>query len=81
MTSSWAPVVGHPALPMRNGNHTPQFPIGLFKTDLDYVAALGAERTLPLTHALNARFAAAIAAGLADENMSALAMLQRAPAD
>lgn len=75
MTSSWAPVAGYLAMLMRQGDHAPQFPVALVKKDLDYVATLGTEAALPLVHALRQCFDAGLAAGLGEENMTALVKL------
>ncbi|GHD04453.1 3-hydroxyisobutyrate dehydrogenase [Novosphingobium pokkalii] len=76
-TSSWAPVAGYLTMLMRQGNHAPQFPIDLIAKDMAYVTGIGQEGDLPLAQALAARFAAASAAGLGDENMTALVKLAR----
>lgn len=77
-TTSWAPVAGYLARLMRCEEHSPQFPIGLMKKDLDYVGSLDGAQSLPMTQMLLARFDAAIAAGLEGENISALVKLQAA---
>lgn len=76
-TSSWAPVAGYLTMLMRQGNHAPQFPIDLIAKDMAYVTGIGQAGDMPLAQALAARFEAAKAAGLGDENMSALVKLAR----
>ncbi len=76
-TSSWAPVAGYLTMSMRQGNHAPQFPIDLIAKDMAYVTGMGQAGDLPLAEALAARFAAADAAGLGDDNMTALVKLAR----
>lgn len=77
-TSSWAPVAGYLTSLMRSDSHAPQFPIELMAKDMGYVTGLGQPGDLPLAETLQRRLRAAINAGLADMNMSALVRLARA---
>jgi len=76
-TSSWAPVAGYLTSLMRTNNHAPQFPVELIAKDMAYLTDLGRSGDFPLAETLKMRFRAAIAAGLGDQNMSALVRLSR----
>ena len=73
--SAWAPVAGYLTMLMRKGDHTPQFPVALLRKDMDYTLQVGPAEALPLVSALRDRLDAAIAAGLSEENMTAVVRL------
>lgn len=73
--SAWAPVAGYLTTLMRKGDHAPQFPVALLRKDMDYTLQVGPAEALPLIAALRDQLDAAIAAGLGEDNMTAVVRL------
>lgn len=75
-TPVWAPVDHYLSATMIAGNFAPQFPITLLDKDFGYAIGVagGADRA-PLAQAVKQRLQQAIAAGMGDLNMTALARL------
>lgn len=77
-TAVWSPAANNLSAGMLAGNFAPQFPVGLIEKDFGYAAALaGSPDAAPTINAARKIFQRAIAAGLEDQNMTAVVRLFR----
>jgi 3-hydroxyisobutyrate dehydrogenase len=75
-TSAWSPVADYLALSMTGRDFAPQFPVELIEKDFGYfIAAAGEEKQAPTIAASRSVFGKAVAAGLGQENMTAVVKL------